>query len=473
MTKKTGSFIKILTTLLIFAVLPVQASNMTIAVPSAQFPEQSQLLSNSQGFRFSSDKGFMEQKLNNGLRVIIEERQGTGIAAAEFIIKVGSMEQMDTYAGIASVIQQLILRSIVPETGLSLQESAEEEGCFISAVSEADYVRISMLATKDIFQKNFLRVVNMIKNPDFSPELLEDIKSEVIHGIDNRQNALSMIHEFFLREFYRYHPYRIPTSGIKSTVERLTPETIKGFYDRFYSADRITVSVAGDVFGPDLMDLIRKNLSDLPRHPQKQVTIPWEPVAQEKRLQLVTTSNIAWLFVGFPAPSVKSPDYPKMLVLNGLLGEGLSGRMFLELREKEGLAYEISSNYPRLEGPAHLIMYVVTGGNNLHRARRRFFDQIRKIKREIISEEELENAKRKVIGKLMMERESSRNRAFASAYFASVGLDSDYDRILIERIRRVTAKELQDTANRYLENFTVLIIESSPERPDRKFNLDY
>jgi zinc protease len=468
-----GFIVKLLILTFLLNFLPVHASETGNVEPAAMVISRSKILPEVTDYRLSADKGFLERKLGNGIKVIIDERHGSGIAAAEFIIRVGNMEEMDTFAGITSVIQKIIMRTEIPETGLSLQESAEEDGCMIAAVSEADYARISVVGTRDIFKKNFARTAWAIKNPDFSPEVLKEVKVEILQDLDGRQNALKVIHELFLKEFYRYHPYRTPVGGFRNTVDRLALDSVKGFYERFFSGDRITVSVAGDIFGPDMMDIVQNSLSKIPPHPRKKVDIPWEPVAQEKRLQMATTSNIAWLFVGFPAPSVKSPDYPKMLLLNGMLGEGLSGRLFIELREKEGMVYEISSLYPQLDGPAHLVMYFLTNGRNLGKARRKFFDEIRKIKREPITEKELEDAKRKVIGKIMAGRESSRDRAFSLAYYTSMGLDSDYDRILIERIRRVSVKELQDTAKKYLENFTVLIIESVPEQPERKFNLDY
>jgi predicted Zn-dependent peptidase len=340
----------------------------------------------------------------------------------------------------------------------------ENEGCIIASIAEPDYTRISLTCTKDLFERNFTRIIKAIKNPDFSKETLDKVKKERVSSIENNQNAYRMITDLFLKEFYRYHPYRQPILGYKNTIERLTPESTQEFYRNFYCANRLTVSVSGEINGPDILELSRKLLGDVPKNITNKVDIPWEPLAQEKKLYLVSSANSAWLFMGFPAPDVKSPDYPKMLVLSSLLGEGLSARLFIELREKEGLAYELSAQYPKLEGPSYWVIYVMTNSKNVYRCRSKVFKEIKKLKQELITNEELDAARRKVLGKILMDRESNRERAFSAAYFTALGLSSDYDRVLSERINNITAKDIQSAAMKYLENYTVLLIESSPNQ---------
>ncbi len=405
---------------------------------------------------------FKNKYLSNGLLVVVRDHPSCGVVAAEFIIKVGAMEEMKTKAGITEVIQRMLLRSR-GEDGYTLQEYIEEAGGFISAQAGNDYARISLTTTSDRFPKDITRISSVLKSPSFNERDLKDVKEEIIRDITQNKSAYGGLLEIFLKEFYRYHPYRIPVYGYENTVKRFSVQDIENFYHKYYCGNRITLGISGDITVYDAMKLAEKHLGDLPSHTFDVVDIPWDPKKKEKRLYLVSNSNLAWLFVGFPAPSVKSTDYPAMLMLTSFLGEGLSSRLFIELREKEGLAYELSAHYPPLEGPSYMVVYVVTNQRGLYRCRRKLFDIINSIKKKGISKQDLILTRRKVLGKILLDNENLNGEAFYSAFYSAMGLGPSYTDILQEKIKDVTSEDIKRVARKYLENYTLLMVESSPK----------
>jgi predicted Zn-dependent peptidase len=407
----------------------------------------------------------MQETLPNGFKIIVQERPGTGIVGTELLIKVGLMQEMDTYAGITSLIQSMLLGSRTAASPKTFQEAAESDGCILHSGASPDYAEINMVATPDIFRENLKRLAATVKNPDFDQKNLDEEKEQQSYGIDSNKSAFQTINEIFLKQFYRYHPYRQPVYGFKNTVMRMKLEEIRKFYEENYAANRMTLAVVGDINAPETMELCRKIFADLPRQKTPSVDIPWEPVGTEKKLYLETSSEVAWVFIGFPAPDIKSPDYPKMKVLETLIGDGLSSRLFIELREKEGLAYELSSNYPVLEGPSHMILYIVTNGKDLSKSRRKIFEEINKLKKWKIGEAELEATKRKLMGKYLLERETASSQAHDLAYFTALGLGHNFDEVLLRRMQDVTIDDVQNMAKKYFENYTVLEIQPSND-PD-------
>lgn len=397
--------------------------------------------------------------LPNGMKILVQERPGCGIVSAEMIIKVGVMQEMDTYAGITGVIQAIMLRGGGKEKFIPLREKTEADGCIVSGGTSPDFAYIKLISTKDTFRVNFKRMLEVIKHPGFEEGILKEEKRKIIQRIQGNKSAYGIINEIFLKQFYRYHPYRQPVEGFKNTVQRLNIEDLRMFYEKFYCSNRMVLSVCGDVRGQDIINLCEKLLSDVPKQNVSVVDIPWEPMRQEKRFHLQASSGMAWIFVGFPAPGVKSPDYPAAKILETLLGEGLSSRLFIELREKEGLAYQLHSRYPELEGPSHMIVYVVTNPKSIYKCRKKIFKEINKLKQWKIGEEELEATKRKVLGKYLLARETTAGQTHYLAYYSALGLGRNFDESLLRRMNRVTVDDVQSAARKYLENYTILIIE--------------
>ncbi len=397
--------------------------------------------------------------LPNGLKVVVQERPGTGMVSAVLIIKTGVIEEMDTYPGITTVLQAMLLHGGGKDKFIPLQELAEADGCIIKSSAKTDYAYVLLMATKDNFRINLKRLFEVIKAPLFDDEVLQEEKQKLIFNIENNRSSYQYINEIFLNSFYRYHPYREPIYGNKNTVSKLDLIKIKEYFTKNYCANRMTLAICGDVEGSDILELCKSQLSDLPRGEYKTLDILWEPVGQEKKVYLSTASNLAWIYVGFPAPGMKSPDYPAMRVIQSVLGEGLSSRLFIELREKEGLAYELDATYPELEGPSHMLVYVVTNLHGLRKSRKKIFEEINKIKKTPLTYEELEAIKRKILGKYLVERENSAGRATNLAYAVAIGMGRNYDEAIMRKIQAVTPQDVQNVARKYLDNFTVLVVE--------------
>lgn len=434
--------------------------------PSTQadkLPDGGINLNSYPGYYRPGNKRLFSKVLPNGLKVVVQERPGCGLVSAEFLVRVGVMQEMDTYGGIIGVIQSTMTKSGGKDRKIALGELAEADGCILGEGATPDFAFLSIISTKDSFRVNFKRMVEVFKHPDFSPEITDDIKKKKVQQLTEDRSGFQIINEIFLKEFYRYHPYRQPIYGFKNTIERLTQENLQKFYDDYYTANRITLAVCGDINGMETLDLCEKILSDVPRRKIKTVDIPWEPEGQEKKLYLQTNADTAWLFVGFPAPDIKSPDYPAMKILETLLGGGLSSRLFIELREKEGLAYELSSNYPRLVGPAHMILYVVTNSQGMNKSRKKLFKEINRIKKDPVDLDEMEAAKRRIMGEYLISKETTAGQAHNLAFFTAFGAGPDYDETLLHRIQRVTIDDIRNVARKYLQNFTILDI-SPPDR---------
>ena len=148
------------------------------------------------------------------------------------------------------------------------------------------------------------------------------------------------------------------------------------------------------------------------------------------------------------------------MLLNIILGaSGLSSRLFLELREKKGLAYTVRTSYEAHLKSAVFSIYIGTEPSNIQTSIAGFKEEIEKIKTISVSEEELHNAKNNLIGKQQFLSETNTQQANIMAYYSIMGKGFDYRSTVIEQIKKVTSEDILNCANKFFtEDFVIAII---------------
>ena len=240
-----------------------------------------------------------------------------------------------------------------------------------------------------------------------------------------------------------------------------TIEDVKNSYNNILKTSKKVIAIVGDVKIHYATELLEKYLSDIPTSCTTTANInPPSEIVQESVEIIKNDAQQAQIVQGWKVPQIGTPDYPKLMLLNVILGaSGLSSRLFMELREKKGLAYTVRSSYEVLKQSAVFSIYIGTEPTNIQASIEGFKEEIEKIKTIPISEEELHNAKNNIIGKQQFITETNSQQSSLMAYYAISEKPFDYQKEVIEDIKNVTAKDLQDVANKYLnENFVLAMI---------------
>lgn len=393
--------------------------------------------------------------LRNGLRVLVNEAPEEDMVALELLIQVGAMDETTPIEGIDQVIQELLKNRVsnAPDGSDRIEDSAAQ----FNVSPEMDYLRISLVSTRADFPPLLTAVAEALKKRPVSAEELEDVRTDLKRHLDKPQGAMGQLYDIFRQTFYRYHPYRSTGRVSEAVLDRLKPGQIEKFLDDNYVANRMVLSISGRVDRNEALSWVKQRFSDLKEKQSQQVEVSWEPKPTEKEVYLSGGNEVGWLFVGYPAPPAPSRDYVAMRVINATLGEGLSSRLFTEIREKRSLCYELGSLYPVLKGPAHFLTYTVTKPDQVWPARKQLLVEIERLKKEGISAKELEESKRKVIGSYLQERETNQGRAFQAALNELLGLGFEFDSQFMRLLESVTPADVQTVAQRYLDNATLIV----------------
>lgn len=393
--------------------------------------------------------------MRNGMRVLVNESPQEDIVALELLIQVGCNDENTQVEGMGQIIQELLTRRVseTPEGRDRIEDAAAQ----FRVTPEMDFVRISMVSTLEDFPGLLSALADALKNRNISEAELEKVRKHLIENLDSNPGALGQLYEIFRQTFYRYHPYKRNGKAAEGVIERIRPHQVAEFMDQFYVANRMVVSLSGRVDRNEAVKMVEDRFSTLPQREVKVLEVSWDPKPTEKEVFLTGGGQLGWLFVGYPSPPAPSRDWAAMRLINSIMGEGLSSRLFTEIREKRSLCYELGSMYPMLKGPSHLLVYTVTKPEQVWPARKQLLAEIERIKREPVSKQELEENRRKVIGTYYQERETNQGRAYQAAQAELLGLGYEFDSQFMRLIESVTPADIQEVAQRYLDNATLII----------------
>jgi len=398
--------------------------------------------------------------LDNGMVLIIRERHDMDNVGVYLSIGAGQLTEEEGEMGITHLLQNYLIETPV-ESFHDTATAIESQGGVISASSGPDSSDIQIDATAREFPFAMKVLGDLTHLQSIDPKIFDLEKDDALHQIHQQsEEAYPSLYSYFLSEFYSFHPYKVPVVGLTATIKSLTPKKIFDYYARYYVPNNMVLAIVGNVDTDRVIQLVNHEFSDLQRKPIKADDIYYQPILDEqKQIQLQDNGNIAWLFVGFSAPEFKSQDYPDMQVINSILGASMSSRIWLSIREKRGLSYELGSQYSAREGPSHFVIYVATSPENLKESRTNLLKEVDRIREEPLTEEELEITKRRLIGQFILSLENNLSQAEFLAHSELLGKGIMYDEAYIDQIRKVTSAQVLAIAKKYLENYILISVE--------------
>lgn len=393
--------------------------------------------------------------LPNGLVILVQESNYEDIVAIEVLARCGLSQEGSNLQGYTNLVLQILEERIAADADGS--DAVEITGSVVQSEATPDYARLSLVTTSTYSSQLIKRLCSALTKREFSSQEVEKQKKRVLDVIDNSGGAFAQLYEIFLANFYRYHPYKRTNKGVAAVIRRATAEDVSAFYQHCFVADRMVVSVSGKVMPTTIVSNLTKQLSSLVPVQENLVEVQWEPQAVEREVYLSASSSVAWVVLGYPAPEMLSVDYAPMQVVYGALGDGLSSRLWTELREKRGLAYELGATYPDLIGPSHLLCYIVTRPTSVGEARRRIIAEVRNMRENGVTQKELEETKRKLLGNYLLRRETNTGRALSVACAELSGAGFEADNRFVRDLQAVSTQDVQRVANKYLTEATLIV----------------
>lgn len=397
-----------------------------------------------------------EFKLTNGIDTCVKVNKDTPRIALSLNISINKPEM---HAGAYLLMNRLLLKGTKKHSSEEISAILDENAIDLFTEMKYDYLRFRFVALNEDFELALSMLSDIIQNSTFEEFEKERVKlkGELTAELDSAKVKVS---DLFSKTIYKNHFYGHSYTNILEEIDNTTFEDVKNAYFNILKESDKKLALVGDIEDSVAETLLNKYLGDIPASVvcNSEIEAP-QKVIQERTELVKDDAQQAQIIQGWRAATIDSEDHPKLMLLNVILGaSGLSSRLFLELREKKGLAYTVRTSYELHTKGAVFSIYIGTEPSNIKTSIEGFNIEIEKIKNELVSEEELHNAKNNIIGKQQFVTETNSQQANLMAYYAISGKPFAYQTEVIEKLKAVTPQELKDCANKYFTDDYVIAI---------------
>jgi zinc protease len=404
-------------------------------------------------------------QLNNGTVVLVNENPTADIIAARIFIKAGSRWEHPHQAGLAHLLSAVMTKGSQNFSSLEIAEQVESVGASLGTDSTTDYYLLSIKSVSADFEPMLRLAGELLQSPTFPDQELELERRLTLQAIRSQQEQpFTVAYDQLRHMMYQDHPYALSGLGTEATVAQLTRADLQAYHRTHFRPDNLVISISGRIAPETAMALIEKNFSNWqpPDEPLPSLKLPVVQAAPSHRACTQDTQQ-AIVMLGYLAPSViappthsatpsspPSPSYAALKLLNTHLGNGLSSRLFVELREKRGLAYEVSAFYTTRLDTAQFVAYMGTAPENTPTALDGLQTELDRLAKIPLTPEELQTAKNKMLGQYALGKQTNAQIAQTYGWYETLGLGIAFDQEFQTQITQLTAAEIQRAAQQYL-----------------------
>jgi predicted Zn-dependent peptidase len=398
--------------------------------------------------------------LNNGIVVLVAENPAADIVAARIFIRAGSCYENQEQAGLAHLLSAVLTKGCEGLSSLEIAEQVESVGASLSADTATDYFLLSLKTVTSDFAEILSLAARILRSPTFPETQVELERRIALQDIRSQQEQPFTIAFDQLRDaMYQNHPYARSVLGSEATMSRLTRADLVQYHQTYFRPDHVVISIAGRITPENAIALVEGIFGDWQHatQPLEKLDLPELNVKPQIKIKPQQTQQ-SIVMLGYLGPSVLSADYAALKLLSTYLGNGLSSRLFVELREKRGLAYEVSAFYPTRLFPASFVVYMGTAPENTQLALFGLQTEVDLLSTAQLEEDALQAAKNKILGQYALGKQTNAQIAQMYGWYEILGLGIDFDRNFQETIASVTALDAMTAASRYLREPYVSLV---------------
>jgi zinc protease len=411
--------------------------------------------------------------LDNGLTVLVKEMPGTRVATVQIWVKAGSVYESADEAGITHFIEHMIFKGTDTRGPGELAGAIERVGGQVNAYTSYEYTVYHATLSAEHWELAFDVLADAIMHSTFDPVEVEREKKVVLEEVAMRYDRpnIMLFHELMATAYTR-HPYRLPVIGNEESIKSFSRDKILTYIQKHYYPQNLTVVVAGDVKGGDVIARVKDIMGKMPEGESGKESLPVEPVQEQARF-FTQKADIMQpqMAIAIPISKFDSPDTPVLDVLAQIAGHGETSRLYRSLWDEKQLVYGINATAFTPADPGMFEITAVLDGNNMLPAFQAALTELFKLKYFSVTDEELTRAKRSLESDFVFNLERVEGQARVMGSFEMMTGDPREDEYL-EKIRAVTHEDIKKAAQKYFTGKTInvgfMMPSGSGFEPDRE-----
>src|ERR1043166_9145799 len=338
-------------------------------------------------------RNIQREVLPNGLIVLSEEMAHIRSIAIGIWMKTGSRDESPELNGISHFTEHMVFKGTKTRTARDIARQVDSIGGNMDAFTGKETICFNIKVLDEHLPIAIDILSDLVLNPTFDPKDILREKGVILEEIKmDEDNPDYLVHEIFTQNFWKDHPLGKPILGTKDTVKRFEQPILFDYYGERFNPGNLVVCAAGHVDHRQFADLVREKFQYFrPRsngyHTAPPKINPRIIMRNKKALEQVQ------ICVGTPAYPLAHPKRYGSYILNTVLGGGMSSRLFQNVRERQGLVYAIYSDLNPYRDTGCLSIYAGTSRESAGKVVKSVVSEFRKLKSELVSQEELRRAK--------------------------------------------------------------------------------
>jgi len=397
--------------------------------------------------------------LQNGLTIIAHQNPYTEITATNVLVGNRIQWENEGTNGVGDLVQELIDKGSGGKSAEAVAQSLAGIGARLKTTDltwmdfddyyfSKDYAYLRLETLNDFDEHGWDLLAEIMLHPSFPPGEIEKAKANALSLISRdevRTNKAAKA--LWFKTAFPRNNYRFPIYGTSQNIKGLTREDILSYYRKAYVPNNLVIAVVSDRSPKNVIGSLTKRFSGMTKGEEKPAAYVPEipPQAAVKVTQFVDKEQ-AYLLLGNLLPGIRSEDVPAIEVMN----EILSSRLALSLREKEGLAYSVGSGVDFSKDVGWFYAAMGTRNENLDRATAGIREQFRLIREKPVTGEELQTSINSYWGHWLRYHQTAVNQAHYLTLYEFLGVGYGFDTAYPDKLRKVTAADVQRTAQQYL-----------------------
>jgi zinc protease len=403
-------------------------------------------------------------RLDNGLEVVLEENHAAPVVAFQAWVKIGSADEPPELAGIAHVFEHMLFKGTKKRGVGQIAREVEGSGGEINAWTSHDETVFHLVLASRFFDAGLDILADTLQNAGFDPAEFDRerdvVLEEIKQGLDDPERQAG---QGLFRAAFDNHPYGRAIIGTEATVRRLRREDLLTFFSKCYVASNLTLVVVGDFETDGARKKIAQAFSAIPEG-MPAAARPRQ--IEQSELRVVAAARDVketQLLLGFHTPAIKHSDVPALDLLAVALGQGDSSRLNLEVVRNRQLVTNTSSYLFSARDPGLMVVAASLPPGRVDEATRAMLDEILRLSREEMPQEELAKARTILESDRIYDKETVQGHARKLGFFTAIAGDVEFEDRYLSSLQKLTPADLRRVAAQYLRVSNMTVFAQVPE----------
>jgi predicted Zn-dependent peptidase len=405
-------------------------------------------------------EAYRKTVLPNGVRVVTESLPWVRSVAVGIWVETGSRVEPLERGGISHLIEHLVFKGTDTRSAEDIARAIDSVGGQMDAFTAKEHTCFYVSVLDEHLEMAAELLADVLLRARFAAGDIEREKAVVFQEIKMVEDTPDdLVHDLFFEKAWPGHPLGRPILGRREVVAALDRDTILGHFHAEYAPARITVAVAGNAEHARVVDAFARRFDGFTRPaPQHRSAAP--TLLPGVHMVSKPLEQVRWCWVS--RVSDTSPDRYALYLLNDIMGGSMSSRLFQEVRERQGLVYSVHSGAQQFRDSGLVYLYAGTEAGNFGKVLKAFLREVRALKKDGVTADELSRAKDHLKGNLMLSLESSSSRMNRLAkQELRFGAFHSVDEMLGE-IGRVRPDEVEALIHRVLDEEQLCLVTLGP-----------